>query len=360
VKDLQIPPNPIPEKPFLSDLLHDKKSKKIISKSEWKQQRAYIETRWQNFLGLDDLPTTKVPLTIQITFVDKIRSCSRYRLQYNLENRANFTTDAYLLVPDAILLKKMPAIIAFHQTTDTHAKEAAGLGAGSRPNMAYGLQLTELGYVVLCPRNFIYLPTQSGSKERREQWQQNVKEMRNWYPTWKGITHMVYDAMRAVDVLHSFAFVDPLSIGCFGHSLGAKQALYSAAFDQRFSATVFSEGGVGLQESRTNWDEEWYLGSTFEQINMDHHELLALIAPRPLLLLAGGMIDTAHHPLPPGIRKGADDEKSWKYIEATMPVYDLLGQPKNIGWWHHKLGHDYPTIAQEVAREFLTKHLPPP
>jgi len=319
-----------------------------------------METKWKAFLGLNDLPLHKTPLNIQITSIGKISSCSRYRLQYTIENHGNFTTDAYLLVPDTILIKKFPAIVAFHQTNENHAKEAAGLGPGSPPNMAYGLQLAELGYVVLCPRNYIYLPTQTGSRERTELWRHNVNEMRRWYPKSKGITRMIYDSMRAIDVLQSFAFVDPSSIGCFGHSLGAKQALYSAAFDQRFSATVFSKGGVGLQESRTNWDAEWYLGSTFEQINMDHHELLALIAPRPFLLLAGGTIDPTHHPLPPGIRKGADDEQSWKYIKAAMPVYDLLGQPKNVGWWHHKLGHDYPKIAQEVAREFLTKHLPPP
>jgi dienelactone hydrolase len=249
------------------------------------------------------------------------------------------------------LLKKMPAIVAFHQTSNIHAKEAAGFGSGSPPNMAYGLQLAKLGYVVLCPRNFIYLPTQSGSQERRKQWLQNVTEMRTWYPKWKGITRMIYDAIRAVDVLQSFAFVDSSSIGCFGHSLGAKQALYAAAFDKRLKVTVFSEGGIGLQESCTNWDAKWYLGCTFDQTKMDHHELLALIAPRPFLLLAG---KTKRTP------RAADDERSWKYVEAVMPVYRLLGQPKDIGWWHHKKGHDYPDEAQKITCDFVTKHLPPP
>src|SRR6266511_3299004 len=108
----------------------------------------------EDFPGPLRPPFDQDPLKIQITFIDKIGSCSRYRLQYNIENRGNFTSDGYLLVPNAILLKKMPAIVAFHQTSDNHAREAAGLGAGSRPNMVYGLQLAELGYVVLCPRNF--------------------------------------------------------------------------------------------------------------------------------------------------------------------------------------------------------------
>jgi dienelactone hydrolase len=285
---LQTPPEHVPETPHLYDLLLDAESRRINTTRDWEHQRSRIEKKWKTFLGLYDLPVVKAPLNIQITFVDKTRCCSRYRLQYNIENRANLATDAYLLVPDAILLKKMPAIVAFHQTSGNHAKETAGLGAGSRPNMAYGIQLAELGYVVLCPRNFIYLPTPSGSRERREQWLQNVKEMRKWYPKWTGITRMIYDAMRAIDVLQSFTFVDPSSIGCFGHSLGAKQALYATAFDDRYRLTVFSEGGLGLQESSTNWNAEWYLGCNFEQINMDHHELLALIAPSACSTLGRG------------------------------------------------------------------------
>jgi hypothetical protein len=34
--------------------------------------------------------------------------------------------------------------------------------------------------------------------------------------------------------------------------------LYAAAFDERYKAVVFSEGGIGLTFS--NWDAVWYLG----------------------------------------------------------------------------------------------------
>jgi dienelactone hydrolase len=277
-------------------------------------------------------------------------------LEYKIADKGNLTTEAYLLVPNAILLKKMPAFVAFHQTTDNHAKEPAGLGAGSPPNMTYGVQLAELGYVVLCPRNFLYLGSSSDGGERKVQWERKVQEVRRYYPQWKGITRMVYDAMRAVDVLRSFAFVDSSSIGCIGHSLGAKEVLYAAAFDDRYKVAVFSEGGIGFAEpNTTNWNAEWYLGCTFEQINMDHHELLALIAPRPFLLLAGRTI------LPrTTYGREVDDERSWKYIKAAMPVYDLLGHPKNIGWLHHKKGHDYPEEAQDVTQKFVMEHLPPP
>ena len=53
---------------------------------------------------------------------------------------------------------------------------------------------------------------------------------------------MLYDAMRAVDVLESLPQVDRNRIGAVGHSLGAKETLYLAAFDERVKVAVASEG----------------------------------------------------------------------------------------------------------------------
>lgn len=63
-----------------------------------------------------------------------------------------------------------------------------------------------------------------------------------------------------------------------GHSLGAKEALYLAAFDERIKAAVASEGGTGFRS--TNWDAAWYLGPAIrdENFSLNHHQLLALIA----------------------------------------------------------------------------------
>ena len=54
---------------------------------------------------------------------------------------------------------------------------------------------------------------------------------------------MLYDAMRAVDVLESLPYVDKQRLASVGHSLGAKETLYLAAFDERIKAAVASEGG---------------------------------------------------------------------------------------------------------------------
>jgi hypothetical protein len=138
--------------------------------------------------------------------------------------------------------------------------------------------------------------------------------------------------------------VDPQRIGIFGHSLGAKEVLYVAAFDERVKCAVSSEGGVGLKFS--NWDAVWYLGPESKQpgFNRENHELLALTAPRAFLLLAGN---------------SADSDKSWAFIEAALPVYRLLGVPEHLGWLNHGLGHRYAGEARTAAEAFLDRHLKP-
>ena len=63
---------------------------------------------------------------------------------------------------------------------------------------------------------------------------------------------MLLDAVVAVDLLAAMEGVNADRIGTVGHSLGAKEVLYLAAFDERIKVTVSSEGGIGTRFS--NWD----------------------------------------------------------------------------------------------------------
>ena len=127
-----------------------------------------------------------------------------------------------------------------------------------------------------------------------------------------------------------------------GHSLGGKEVLYAMAFDERYRAGVSSEGGVGLTFS--NWGAPWYLGAKIKQpgFKLENHEVLALVAPRGFLLLAGD---------------SADGDRSWAFIQAVKPVYDLLGAGGDIGWLNHHQGHRYSPEARAAAEAFLDQHL---
>jgi hypothetical protein len=157
---------------------------------------------------------------------------------------------------------------------------------------------------------------------------------------------MLYDAMRAVDILASLPYVDPGRIGAIGHSLGAKETLYLAAFDPRIKAAVASEGGLGFRS--TNWDAPWYLGPAIreEDFSLNHHQLLALIAPRPFLVVAG---ETG-----PG---AADGDRSWPFIEAALPVWRLYGEPTRLGLLNHHKGHTIPPPVAESMADWLKTYL---
>jgi hypothetical protein len=116
------------------------------------------------------------------------------------------------------------------------------------------------------------------------------------------------------------------------------------AFDDRYCAGVFSEGGIGLQFS--NWDAPWYLGKQIRApgFELEHHQLLGLIAPRPFLLIAGD---------------SADNQQSRQFVEAARPVYGLFEARDRLQFFNHHEGHVYGPVAQAQAGEFLSHWLKP-
>jgi hypothetical protein len=157
-------------------------------------------------------------------------------------------------------------------------------------------------------------------------------------PGWTGLGKMTFDASRCVDFLESLAIVDSRRIGCIGHSLGAKEVLYAMAFEPRYKVGVFNEGGIGLRMS--NWTDPWYLTAKMKPHipALENHQVMALIAPRPFLVMGGD---------------DADGDASWPFVKAVMPVYELLGKNDRVGLYNHKAKHSFPREARRVAYRWL-------
>jgi dienelactone hydrolase len=313
---------------LLRPLLVEGGGKPITTSAGWMKQRAAIRAEWQAFLG--EFPKERAPLKAEVLATETLPDFTRQHVKYQVED--GVFTDAYVLTPKNAT-GKLPGVVVFHQTVKTQAQQAAGIDA-SVPELMHGVQLVRRGYLVVCPRCFIFADG-AGYAE----W---VKRMQQQHPTWTGMARMTWDGIRAADYLESLPQVDRERIGCLGHSLGAKEVLYAAAFDERFKVAVFSEGGIGLTFS--NWDAPWYLGPRIKQPGFapEHHELIALIAPRPFLLLAGN---------------SADSDKSAAFVEAARPVYELLGAKDNVRILNHRQGHRYPADAQAAAEDLLDRHL---
>jgi dienelactone hydrolase len=277
------------------------------------------------------LPSGKSQLKTEFLSKESLPTFTRQQVRYQVAPR--IFTDGYLLTPTGAH-GKLPAVIVFHPTTLLQAKGVAGLAPEYDREKWQGIQLVQRGYIVWCPRNYI---NTDGAD-----WAGNAKRVLATHTNWTGMTRMVLDAIRAVDFVQSLPNVDRKRIGCLGHSLGGKQALFAAAFDERIKAAVSSEGGIGLNFS--NWDAIWYLGPKIREpdFKLENHQVLALIAPRAFLLLGGD---------------SADGERSGEFIEAARPVYQLFDAEKNLGWFNHHGGHRYSPDARAAAEEFLDRHL---
>jgi hypothetical protein len=156
---------------------------------------------------------------------------------------------------------------------------------------------------------------------------------------------MAHDARREAEYLRSLPEVNGERLGFMGFSLGAKAAVYVAAFAPEIQATVALDPHIAVNGG-TNWYAPWYLDwlRPFDDIatpehtvlsllnpdkkrpgfEHDHHELMALTAPRPFLLIGGSLSEDSGG--------DSDDQQSRGYFERAREVYELLGAKEKIGF----------------------------
>lgn len=311
----------------------------ILTAADWEAHRQKIRDWWIKFLGLPERDTSRPYATMQVIQREEVDGVVRCLIRY--ETPIDWPTEAYLIFPkESNPLEssspRLPAVVVFHSTTNDTIRQPAGLTAET--TKAFGLQLAKRGYVTLSPRCYLW------SDGPPYDYQAQVRRFQKLFPQSKGMAKMLVDAMAAVDLLTSLPGVDRTRIGAIGHSLGGKEVLYLAAFDERIRATVSSEGGVGLTFS--NWDAPWYLGAEVREsaFQHDHHELLALIAPRAFLLVGGD---------------SADGEKSLPYLQMAWDVYHLYTDQPALGLWNHQQGHSVPESAEQRIGEWFDTYLAP-
>ena len=150
----------------------------------------------------------------------------------------------------------------------------------------------------------------------------------------RAISAWAWGASRAMDYLQTDLDIDPAKIAVIGHSRGGKAALWAGAQDTRFAAVVANnsgstgaklarrdDGGIGAETvaAITNAFPHWFpptyksYNSRVSALPVDQHELLALIAPRRVVI--GSATDDAW----------ADPEGEFLAYVAAAPVYALYG-----------------------------------
>ncbi|MCA9052734.1 MAG: dienelactone hydrolase family protein [Planctomycetaceae bacterium] len=339
-----------PEVPKLQPLLVDAQGMPITTRDDWERRRDQLRRAWLEFLGplsrehlaggasTDDAPVRQPPV-MTVLEEDRVEGVVRQLIRYEVESGQ--TVEAYLLRPESLPgpqsrgdRMRFPGVAVFHSTVPESLRQPAGVEGA--PEKAFGLQLARRGCVAICPRNYLW------PENHRIDAKGAAASFLERHPQSVGMDRMLLDALIAVDILAADPQVDPQRIGCIGHSLGAKEVLYLAAFDDRVRVTVSSEGGIGTTYS--NWHDAWYLGPaiTGPEFKREHHELLAMIAPRPFLLVGGD---------------SADGDRSWPFIAAALPVYHLYGEPARIGLLNHQQGHSVPAEANAQMLDWLVTYL---
>jgi dienelactone hydrolase len=301
---------------------------------DWPARREEIRKLWMTALGAS--PEPRPALDAKELSREEFEDYTRLKVRFVSEGPD--TIDAWVLVPKTGEPNPgpFPAVVCLHPTTQQRGDEMVGLFG--RGDVAHAVQLVKEGYVTLAFNCYIMKADTPEARKIGDQ----VKALADRRPGWTGLGKMVYDASRAVDYLETLANVDKTRIGVIGHSLGGKQAMFAAAFEPRFACAVSSEGGVGMTFS--NWTDPWYLTEKFKPRigELEGHQVLALAAPRPVLVIGGD---------------SADGEKGRPFIDEAGAVYRLLGAADKLALFNHKTGHRFPYAAQAEASRWLAKHL---
>lgn len=299
----------------------------------WKQTSAVLRAKWERLLQ-----PPKTTETVRTRMVREVAQRNFSGKILELEMEPDIWEKVYVLSPGDAGRRKLPVMIVPFYDVDTPA--AADLGGRNfdpaKGVNAFAYTAAQHGYLAVAVRWF--------GESYGESYSEAVANLARRHPESTGLGKWVADARKVCDFIATLAEADSQRIGIIGHSLGGKMALYAAALEPRIQVAVASELGIGFPFS--NYDDYWYWGDRLSQLpkGMDQHELVALLAPRPFLLIGGDEYDK---------------NESWHYINAARPVYRLLGQPDNIGYFNHHTGHTPSPDSVVAAFDWLDYFLKP-
>jgi dienelactone hydrolase len=211
--------------------------------------------------------------------------CDGYRRdKVVFDTEDTMSVPAYLLIPDG-RVSEGAAVLACHGHGPGKS-QAVGLEHTNAPNSDYALQLVRQGYVVLAPDLRCFGERLDWNPDDHYACDTNLVHaaMAGWNP----LAQNVWDLARCLDVLTGHPLVDASRIGMVGLSYGGTVTLFTAAGDDRVAAAVvsgyFSSWRVAHQMPWNMCGSQVLHGMLGR---LEHEDLGALIAPRPLLIESG-------------------------------------------------------------------------
>lgn len=325
-----IDPLSFPEK-GIDDLLIDSQGKAIKNSSEWEKKIPELRNRIKWGLGEEPLSIGPGPQE------DYLREAIGLpRVSPDIESRSLLFGRLYY--PSDYVKKgninKSPVVICLHEY------------AYSTGISRYGSLISKFvnaGYAV-------YIYDQIGFGTR------NVEESRLFherFPHWSKMGRMVADVRWAVDALSEIEFIDSERIYTAGYSLGGAVGLYSAALDERIAGVVSVCGFTPMRSNTPGKTAEGIyeyshlhgllprLGFFIDHeknIPYDFHEIIAAIAPRPVLIIA------------PTWDQYASFAGIQQCMEEVNKVYDLYKQKDKLEFFSPE---DYNRFSDEMKDKVI-------
>ena len=188
-------------------------------------------------------------------------------------------------------------------------------------------------------------------------------------PGWSMFGKYAWEATRAVDYVHALAAedsrVDASRIGAMGTSLGAEWAIVAMCFDDRITCGAANNGWVPFRtdtnEADYNTPSRWARapGLLFSYMPnlapyyvndvpppLDWHEILAMVAPRPLLNCAAWQDECFQDAA--GIPEAC---------ELAAQVWELLGAAERFSYIMADVDHGH--FDADLIHGWLTRWLRP-
>jgi dienelactone hydrolase len=213
--------------------------------------------------------------------------------------------------------RKLPVLVWVHPISVSHGY-VPGYFRGAPPHAI----LARSGYAV-----FAFDQIGNGSRLLA------VRDFYRRHPHGSILGRTVEDLRAAVDALEKHPRIDPAQIYLLGYATGGMAALHAAALDDRVAGVIAVGGLTPLRsdtlERRTGGVARWsrwlpliprlgaFVGHE-ERIPYDFDDLLALIAPRTVLIIA------------PGIDPGATFEDIKACVARARVVYAGYGHPESL------------------------------
>jgi hypothetical protein len=195
---------------------------------------------------------------------------------------------------------------------------------------------------------------------------------------WGVLSAVAWGGSRALDYLGTDSDVDQTRVAVMGHSKMGKATLWTAAQDQRFAMAISAQSGCAgaalwrrrsgetMQKMVTRFPywlcrNAWKFVNQEDDLPVDQHMMIALLAPRPVYV-ASGIKDT-----------WADPRGEYASAYHGSEVYRLLGKQgltseqlpplgqaildSDVGYHVRKGGHSIEPYDWQRFMDFADRHL---